>query len=76
LIVDICAQQSTYEPFFGLLGRHICLEGGYVYWFECIFEDVCSISHPFRDVQSRNVAKFFAHLLATDSISWSVCVNS
>ncbi|CAF3336734.1 unnamed protein product [Rotaria socialis] len=40
MIVDVCAQQPTYECFFGLLGERICLlEDKYVYWFTCSFED-------------------------------------
>ncbi|CAF4936182.1 unnamed protein product [Rotaria sp. Silwood1] len=73
MIVDICAQQHTYEDFFGLVGEHICLsKQGYVYWFKQIFQDQYDISRWPKNVKLNNVAKFFAHLLVTDSISWDV----
>ncbi|CAF1966539.1 unnamed protein product, partial [Rotaria magnacalcarata] len=74
MIVDVCAQQPTYECFFGLLGERICLlEDKYVFWFTCSFEDQYgqyAIARHMENVKLRNVAKFFAHLLVTESISW------
>ncbi|CAF2063531.1 unnamed protein product, partial [Rotaria magnacalcarata] len=74
MIVDVCAQQPTYECFFGLLGERICLlEDKYVYWFRCSFQyqyGQYAIARHMENVKLRNVAKFFAHLLVTESISW------
>ncbi|CAF3195421.1 unnamed protein product [Rotaria socialis] len=75
MIVDICAQQPAYECFFGLLGERICLlEDKYVYWFRWSFQHQYgqyAIAHHMENVKLSNVAKFFAHLLVTESISWN-----
>ncbi len=76
IIVDSCAQQRTYEPFFGLLGQHLCLlEKKYLDCFVNVFRDQYIIVYRLENVKLRNMAKFFAHLLATDSISWGVCIH-
>ncbi|CAF2180227.1 unnamed protein product, partial [Rotaria magnacalcarata] len=78
VIVNICAEQQTYEDFFGLLGQRICtLKKEYVKYFEKVFQDQYEIVHGLENVKLRNVAKFFAHLLFTKSISWDVlnCCN-
>ncbi|CAF3289212.1 unnamed protein product [Rotaria sp. Silwood2] len=73
MIVDICAQQRTYEHAFGLLGQHFCLSRKeYVEYFEKIFQDQYKIIDYLEYVKLRKVAKFFAHLLVTDAISWAV----
>jgi len=78
MILDSCAQQRTYERFFGLLGQRFCLlKKEYVGCFEKVFQDQYEIVHRLENVKLRNVAKFFAHLLFTDAISWGVlrCIN-
>lgn len=76
MILDSCAQQRTYERFFGLLGQRFCLlKKEYVECFEKVFEDQYEIVHRLENVKLRNVAKFFAHLLVTDAISWGVCIE-
>ena len=73
MILDSCAQQRTYERFFGLLGQRFCLlKKEYVECFEKVFQDQYEIVHRLENVKLRNVAKFFAHLLVTDAISWGV----
>ncbi|CAF3494792.1 unnamed protein product, partial [Rotaria sp. Silwood2] len=57
VILNSCAQQRTHEQFFDLLGQRI-------YQYEIV--------HSLENVKLRNVAKFFAHLLVTNSISWDV----
>lgn len=78
MILDSCAQQRTYERFFGLLGQRFCLlKKEYVECFEKVFQDQYEIVHRLENVKLRNVAKFFAHLLVTDAISWGVlrCIH-
>ncbi|CAF1200519.1 unnamed protein product [Adineta steineri] len=78
MILDSCAQQRTYERFFGLLGQRFCLlKKEYVECFEKVFQDQYEIVHRLENVKLRNVAKFFAHLLVTDAISWGVlrCIS-
>jgi pre-mRNA-splicing factor CWC22 len=74
MILDICAQKQTYEPFFDLLGKHCSLEEKeYRKSFQKIFQDQYEIVHRLESLKIRNIAKFFAHLLADDAISWKVC---
>ncbi|CAF4610522.1 unnamed protein product [Rotaria sp. Silwood1] len=73
IILDKCAKKRRYKQFFGLLGQHFCsLKKEYVEYFEEIFQDQYKIIHRLEYIDLRKVAKFFAHLLATDAISWSV----
>ncbi|PSN47549.1 Pre-mRNA-splicing factor CWC22 [Blattella germanica] len=55
MFLDCCAEQRTYEKFFGLLAQ-----------------DTYDTIHRLDTNKLRNVAKFFAHLLFTDAISWEV----
>jgi pre-mRNA-splicing factor CWC22 len=76
MILDSCAQQRTYERFFGLLAQRFCLlKKEYIECFEKVFQDQYEIVHRLENVKLRNVAKFFAHLLVTDAISWGVCIG-
>ena len=76
MVLDSCAQQRTYERFFGLLAQRFCLlKKEYVECFEKVFQDQYEIVHRLENVKLRNVAKFFAHLLVTDAISWGVCTS-
>ena len=73
MILDCCAQQRTYENFFGLLaGRFCMLEKEYMESFESIFKEQYDTIHRLETNKLRNVAKMFAHLLYTDSLPWSV----
>ncbi|NP_001089418.1 pre-mRNA-splicing factor CWC22 homolog [Xenopus laevis] len=78
MILDCCAQQRTYEKFFGLLaGRFCLLKKEYLEAFENIFKEQFETIHRLETNKLRNVAKMFAHLLYTDSLPWSVleCMN-
>ncbi|XP_053521175.1 pre-mRNA-splicing factor CWC22 homolog isoform X2 [Artibeus jamaicensis] len=78
MILDCCAQQRTYEKFFGLLaGRFCMLKKEYMESFESIFKEQYDTIHRLETNKLRNVAKMFAHLLYTDSLPWSVleCVK-
>uniref|UniRef100_A0A1A8EV70 Pre-mRNA-splicing factor CWC22 homolog n=2 Tax=Nothobranchius korthausae TaxID=1143690 RepID=A0A1A8EV70_9TELE len=78
MILDCCAQQRTYEKFFGLLaGRFCLLKKEYMESFEGIFSEQYDTIHRLETNKLRNVARLFAHLLFTDSIPWSVleCVR-
>ncbi|KAJ4932807.1 hypothetical protein JOQ06_029649 [Pogonophryne albipinna] len=78
MILDCCAQQRTYEKFFGLLaGRFCLLKKEYMESFEGIFAEQYDTIHRLETNKLRNVARLFAHLLYTDSVPWSVleCVR-
>ncbi|KAK4880160.1 hypothetical protein RN001_008306 [Aquatica leii] len=73
MFLDCCAEQRTYEKFYGLLSQRFCqINNVYVAPFEQIFKDTYYTTHRLDTNRLRNVSKFFAHLLFTDAISWQV----
>merc|ERR1719419_1198101 len=73
MIIDCCAQQRTYEKFFGLMGQRFCqVTRTYQDPFSQIFLDTYNTVHRLETGKLRNVAKFYAHLLYTDAIGWAV----
>eukprot|EP00106_Octopus_bimaculoides_P013778 XP_014781220.1 PREDICTED: pre-mRNA-splicing factor CWC22 homolog [Octopus bimaculoides] len=73
MILDCCAQERTYQKFFGLLAQRFCMvDKKYVDPFQQIFKQQYETIHRLDPDKFRNVAKFFAHLLHTDAISWQV----
>ncbi|KRX50521.1 Pre-mRNA-splicing factor CWC22 -like protein [Trichinella murrelli] len=73
MILDCCAQQRTYEKFFGLMAERFCiLKKSYMEHFEQMFRDIYGTVHRFELTKLRNTTKMFAHLLYTDAISWTV----
>ncbi|XP_013385068.1 pre-mRNA-splicing factor CWC22 homolog [Lingula anatina] len=73
MILDCCAQLRTYEKFYGLLAQRFCmLDRKYIEPYQDIFEEQYTAIHRLETNKLRNVAKFFAHLLFTDAIPWTV----
>lgn len=73
MFLDCCAEQRTYEKFFGLLAQRFCqINKVYIPPFQQIFRDTYNTIHRLDTNKLRNTAKFFAHLLFTDAISWEV----
>ncbi|CAF4222980.1 unnamed protein product, partial [Rotaria sordida] len=73
IILNNCAQKRRYDPFFGLLGQRLCLlKTEYIECFEKAFQDQYDLAHHLENVKLKNVPKFFAYMLVTNSISWSV----
>ncbi|XP_067007944.2 pre-mRNA-splicing factor CWC22 homolog [Anabrus simplex] len=73
MLLDCCAEQRTYEKFFGLLAQRFCqINKIFIPPFQQIFKDTYDTIHRLDTNKLRNVAKFFAHLLFTDAISWEV----
>lgn len=73
MIVDCCAQQRTYEKFYGLLAERFCrLRKEFQEAFERIARDTYNTIHRFEYNKLRNMACLVAHLLSTDAISWNV----
>ncbi|XP_047507120.1 pre-mRNA-splicing factor CWC22 homolog [Pieris napi] len=78
MFLDCCAEQRTYEKFYGLLAQRFCnINRIYIGPFEEIFKDSYATAHRLDTNRLRNISKFFAHLLFTDSISWEAldCVK-
>ncbi|CRL03319.1 CLUMA_CG016144, isoform A [Clunio marinus] len=73
MFLDCCAEQRTYEKFYGLLAQRFCtINRIYTEKFEEIFKDIYDTTHRLDTNRLRNVSKFFAHLLYSDSIGWTV----
>lgn len=73
MFLDCCAEQRTYEKFYGLLAQRFCnINKLYVGPFEEIFKDTYQTTHRLDTNRLRNVGKFFAHLMFTDAIGWDV----
>lgn len=73
MFLDCCAEQRTYEKFFGLLAQRFCqINRSFVGPFEETFRDTYATVHRVDTDKLRNIAKLFAHLLYTDAISWEV----
>jgi pre-mRNA-splicing factor CWC22 len=73
MIIDCCAQQRTYQRFYGLLAERFCrLRKEFQESFQQIARDTYNAIHRFDHTRLQNMAKLVAHLLATDSISWEV----
>jgi len=73
MIVESCAQEKVYLKFMGLLGERFArLNRMWMDLFEESFVKYYSTIHRYETNKLRNIARFFGHLLATDSIGWHV----
>ncbi|GKT80932.1 MIF4G domain-containing protein [Colletotrichum tofieldiae] len=73
MIVEICSQEKTFSKFHGLIGERFAkLNRLWTGLFEESFADYYSKIHRYETNRLRNIARFFAHLLATDAIGWHV----
>ncbi|KAJ1971214.1 pre-mRNA-splicing factor cwc22 [Dimargaris xerosporica] len=72
MIIECCAQERTYLKFYGLIGERFCkLNRHWAQAFEQCFVDTYEAIHRFETNKLRNVAKYFAHLFATDALPWA-----
>lgn len=73
MMTECCMHERTYLRFYGLLAQKYCqLDQVYQDNFHELFKEYYQTIHRFETNMLRNVAKFFAHLMFTDSIVWSV----
>jgi len=73
MLVEVCLHERTYLRFFGLLAQRFCLVNpDFQEHFQEAFAHYYKTVHRLETNQLRNIAKFFSHLLFTDSISWAV----
>jgi pre-mRNA-splicing factor CWC22 len=78
MLIECCSQEKTYMRYYGLLGQRFCLISSlYQDAFSVEFGEQYSTIHRLETNKLRNVAKFFAHLLHTDALPWTVfaCVH-
>ncbi|KAJ3413652.1 pre-mRNA-splicing factor cwc22 [Chytridiales sp. JEL 0842] len=73
MIIECCSQERTYRTFFGLLGERFCrINPIWANAYAKSFEDVYKTVHRYETNRLRNIAKFFAHLMASDALTWNV----
>jgi pre-mRNA-splicing factor CWC22 len=73
MVVECCSQERTYSRYYGLIGERLCKINRV--WYDCFdqaFGTYYETIHRYETNRLRIVAKFFGHLLSTDSISWAV----
>lgn len=73
MIVECCSQERSYSQFYGLIGERFSkLNRVWCENFEEAFASYYDTIHRYETNRLRNIARFFGHLLASDSISWAV----
>jgi len=76
MIIECCSQERTYLKYYGLMAQRFALLN---MTYQSLFEESFAFQymhvHRLETNKLRNVSKLFAHLLATDAISWSVLQN-
>ncbi|WZZ62774.1 pre-mRNA-splicing factor CWC22 homolog [Brassica napus] len=76
MILECCAEEKTYRPFYGHLAQRFCLRSKtYRECFEDLFVRQYATVHRLETNKPKNVAIFFAHVLATDALPWRVLAN-
>ena len=73
MIIECCSQERSYSTFYGLVGERFSkLNRVWTDCFEEAFKNYYETIHRYESNRLRNIARFFGHLLASDSISWVV----
>jgi pre-mRNA-splicing factor CWC22 len=73
MLIECCSQERTYLRYFGLLAQRFCMiKREYQDAFDECFAEQYALIHRLETNKLRNVAKFFAHLLFTDALPWTV----
>lgn len=74
MILDCCENERTYVQIYGLIASNYCQinRREFAPRFERMFEQSYGVVHLLPDSNKiRNIAKFYAHLLVTESINWN-----
>ena len=73
MLIECCSQERTYMRYYGLLGQRLCeIDRNFRLFFDDLFARQYGMIHRLETNKLRNVAKFFAHLLCTEALQWSV----
>ena len=78
MIIKCCHQEWCYSMFYCLIGERFCrLNRVWMDFFEEAFNNYYMTIHQYETNHLQNIARFFGHLFATDSISCMVfeCVK-
>lgn len=71
MIIECCSQERSYSTFYGLVGERFSkLNRVWTDCFENAFGNYYTTIHRYETNRLRNIARFFGHLLGSDSISW------
>ena len=71
MIIECCSQERSYSTFYGLVGERFSkLNRVWTDCFESAFGNYYTTIHRYETNRLRNIARFFGHLLGSDSISW------
>ncbi|KAJ2846623.1 pre-mRNA-splicing factor cwc22, partial [Coemansia erecta] len=73
MVIECCSQERTYKVFYGLIGERLCKlnrtwANGFTLAFGSCYENI----HRYETNHLRNIAHFFAHLLSSNALHWSV----
>jgi pre-mRNA-splicing factor CWC22 len=73
MIIECCSQEKTFIKYYALLAERFCkLKAAYADSFADCFVAQYRLIHRLETNKLRNVAKLFAHLLASDGLPWAV----
>lgn len=73
MLIDCCAMERMFNRFFPLQAQRLCsLNPIYQERFQDAFYAQFATVHRLETNKLRNIGKFFAHLLYTDAVSWSI----
>jgi pre-mRNA-splicing factor CWC22 len=73
MILECCSQERTFMRYYGLVGKQFCLLNKvYVARFEEAFAEHYATIHQFDSRKIRNMANFYAFLLCSDVLPWSI----
>jgi len=73
MLIDCCAMERMFNRFFALQAERLSrLNPNYQEKFMEAFSVQFATVHRLETNKLRNIGKFFAHLLYTDAISWSI----
>lgn len=73
MMIDICGQERTFDSILGMTAAKLCniKRREFASRFETIFKFFYETVHKFDNNKIRNIARFYANLLVTESIDWS-----
>ncbi|KAJ8677770.1 hypothetical protein QAD02_013557 [Eretmocerus hayati] len=72
-LLECCKSMKRYKTNFGILVEKLCYGSSPVAEaFGAMFEDIYKSLENFEENQLKNIAKLYAYLLSSDSISWEI----
>lgn len=73
MIIECCSEEKTFLRSYGLLGQRFCLfDPIYASQFDELFATQYATIHRFGIRKIRNIANFYASLLASEALKWNV----